>query len=285
MAQDVWRGSRPARVRRLRGGLGASTHRVTLERRGTRKDVVLKRFVPNDEAAKLEWDRTVYASTLPVRTPDALAFDEGWFGAPAFVLSCVAGRPELWFTKDTDAHYERIAETMLAIASAPRNRLPAAVRRTRGEWEPPKDLPPSRLADRAIAEIRELIGETFKEERVMTHGDPHPGNMLWSRGQVTLIDWRSCNLEWRTHEVVYCRTELAVLRGLREADRFLEAYEHVAATKLEHVRAWDLLQGLNAMCWVPWWAYAYREQGRGDLTDEIGRRRARAFVRRALERG
>lgn len=274
-------------VRRLRGGLGTATHVVTLRRRsGGLYDVVLKRYREGDKSPAIDWSRLLYADRLPVPSPEPLAFDADgeWFGAPAFVTAKLPGRPELHFD-DPVRLYEQIAETILRIASAPTSRLPAAVRRPpiARVWKPPEGLRRTPLVEQAVAKILQLRPRALSQECVMSHGDLHPGNMLWSRRRLSgLVDWGSANLSYRTRDVVYCRTELAILFGVREADRFLATYERVAGKTLEHVRVWDLMQGLTAMRWVPWWVYAYREQGRTDLTEEIGKRRAANVVRHAL---
>jgi aminoglycoside phosphotransferase (APT) family kinase protein len=287
LATAIAPGSKPVRVRRLRGGLGTSTHAVELRRRsGSAFEVVVKRFREDDESAAIEWGRLIYAQRLPVPSPEPLAFDVNgdWFGAPALVISKLPGRPELRF-EDPVGWYEQIAETILRIASVSTSRLPAAVRRPLAgrEWQPPEGLRRTPIVERAIAKVRQLLPRALTQECVMSHGDLHPGNMLWSRRRLSgLTDWRSANLSFRTRDVVYCRTEFAVLFGAREADRFLAIYERIAGELLEHLRVWDLMQGLIAMRWVPWWAYAYREQGRTDLTDEVAKRRAVNVVRRAL---
>jgi aminoglycoside phosphotransferase (APT) family kinase protein len=284
MARTVAPGSHPVRITRLRGGLGASTHRVTLERRSGRTfDVVLKRSKAFDSAAEKEWHRICFAATLPVTSPEPVALDADgtWFGAPALVMSFLPGRPELGFDDD-GWRYARIAEAILATAAVPTSRMPKRLKRPPFAFEPPKGLRCSALVERAIAAIEAHIDEVTRPRRVMTHGDLHPGNMLWSRhGLSGLVDWFCLN-HYLEREVVYCRTELAVLFGAREADRFLDTFERVAGRATEHMPVWDLMQGLTAMRWVKGWAYAYREQGRKDLTDEIAVRRARTVVERAL---
>lgn len=283
MARDVWPGSRAVLERRLKGGLGASVHLVRLVRGRRTREVVLKRFRLQDDAPRIEWERTVHAASLPVTTPEPIAEDlaGSWFGAPSFVLGRVPGRPILRFGKP-GTRFERIAEAMLLIASAPREGCPAVVRRPRPTWEPPSGLRTSPLAERTIAAIGPLAERAYRRRTVMSHGDPHPGNMLWSQSHVAFIDWRSGSFLPPTHDVVYCRLELTVLDGVPSGERFLDAYERVAGREPDDVPTWDLVLGLNAMRWVPWWVHAYREHGRTDLTVPLARRRVRSFVRRAL---
>lgn len=287
LAGSVSRGSRCIRIRRLRGGLGTATHVITLERRSGRTfDVVIKRFRRDQaDVAREEWAKTVYAHRLPVTSPEPIAYEErDWFGMPVIVISKLDGGPELAFD-EPERWYEQIVDAMLAIGSVSTTRLPAAVRgRVPGrEFDIPGGLRRTPLVLAAFEEAKRLAPRALRQELVIGHGDLHPGNMLWSRGRLTgLVDWSSCNLQFPTRELVYCRTELAVLFGAREADSLVGVYERRSGRVVEHLRFWDLLQGLTAMRWVPWWAHGYREQGRTDLTEAVAKRRAIAVVRRAV---
>jgi hypothetical protein len=259
LVRAVLPGAEVVSVRRLGGGLGAATHLVTLQRRARRSELVVKRFLEGGPRARLEWRRTVFAERLP-------------------------GRPDLTFTT-AERNYELIAEAILAIASTSTARLPADMReRIPGrDFEPHPDLRRTPLVEDAIAAARARRAAIRKLPLVVGHGDIHPGNMLWSRGKLSgLVDWGACGLQFLTREVVYCRTELSVLFGLRAADAFTETFERLSGRPLDELRAFDLMQGLTAMRWVRWWAHAYREQGRTDLTDETAQRRARAFLDRAV---
>jgi hypothetical protein len=156
MARSVARGSRPVRIKRLKGGLGASTHRVTLERRSGRSfDVVVKRYRGSDTAAGREWARLRFASsTMPIASPEPVALDSDgtWFGAPALVMSFLAGRPELAFDDD-GRRYAQIAEAILANAQVSTAKLPKAMRRPPFRFEPPEALKRTALVDRAVEVI------------------------------------------------------------------------------------------------------------------------------------
>jgi aminoglycoside phosphotransferase (APT) family kinase protein len=289
MVREIAPRSKIGRIRRLKGGLGAATHAVVLTSpKGTHSEIVLKRYGRSGHDAPTEWAKTCLAQRLPVASPGPIAFDAKgrWFGAPAMVTSKLEGRPLLSLAGD-DRAYREIAESILAVASVSTGRLPAAVRGPAigTRWRPPPDLPQSALVDRAVERVLALRRAALRQRKVMAHGDLHPGNMLWTRRRLRgLVDWGSANLSFATRDVVYCRTEVAVLFGLREADRFLAVYEQTAGERTEHLEVWDVMQGLVAVRWVQGWAYAYREQGRHDLTGSIAQRRAYAFLKRAVAR-
>ena len=289
LARAVSKGSSVVRIRRLGGGLGSANHLLVLQTRSGRTlEVVLKRFRPDDDPPTHEWQGLAFAQRLNVPSPAPVAFDKTgeWFGAPALVMTRLPGRAELNFA-DPDALYEQIAFAAVTIAATSTRRLPAYVARPMfdGDWNPPAKIRRSPLSDRAIAKVRALMPRQMKRDRVIGHNDLHPGNMLWTRQRLTgLVDWSFVNLTFPERDAGYCCAEIAVLRGVREAERFLDIYTDVSSAAASDVRFWSLVQAINALRWVKSWAYAYREQGRRDLTDELAVRRAAAFVRHTTER-
>ncbi|MEX2395116.1 MAG: aminoglycoside phosphotransferase family protein [Actinomycetota bacterium] len=272
------------RVRRLGGGLGSATHAITLHKRnGATFDVVLKRFKA-DADPRDEWARLRYATRLDVPTPSPVAFDRrgDWFGTPAIVTHRIAGRPTL-DPSDIDGWLEQIAMTALTINAASTHRLPAAVRTPVTIRKLPKGLPPSELADRAVAAVQRYSRTALRERHVVSHRDFHPGNLLWSRSKVSgVVDLAYLSLAPEFFDVAYCRIEIAVLHGLRAADRFIAIVEAHLGRRIDHLPIWDVMRGLTALRWSHFWVIAYREQGATWLTESNAHARVRAFLRRAL---
>ena len=100
MVEEIEPGATVARVRRLKGGLEASTHRVDLvEPTGTRRAVVLRRFnstFPWFDPSRIPTEVATLASLAPtpVVAPEVVAVDaEGrWFGMPSHRRDVPAGR-------------------------------------------------------------------------------------------------------------------------------------------------------------------------------------------------
>ena len=94
----------------------------------------------------------------------------------------------------------------------------------------------SRLG-RALSRFDELVRATAGSgPAVITHGEPHPGNILSSAGQLYLIDWDTAGLALPERDL------WVVAAGRREADRYAELTGHHvsrAATDLYRMR-WSL---------------------------------------------
>ena len=215
LAHEIAPGSLAIRVRRLGGGLATSTHSVDLQSKARKVlRVVLKRYRAEDRTSLLEWDRLSFARGLSVPSPEPLALDVSgeWFGTPALVMSRLPGRACV-LPKHLDPSLEQMATALVKIQDRTVSQAPAALRRPHlvENWKPPSDLRRSEIVKRAIG-----------------HGDFHPGNLLWSREQLTgVIDWSSARIGPRAYEVAYCRADLTVLIGADAAERFRQIYERV----------------------------------------------------------
>ena len=78
----------------LPGGLATAVHRLTVRRAtGATQDLVLKRYLPDDDTAGSEWEGLALARRCAVPTPEPVLFDlEGrWFGTPALVMTALPG--------------------------------------------------------------------------------------------------------------------------------------------------------------------------------------------------
>jgi aminoglycoside phosphotransferase (APT) family kinase protein len=288
LANAVSRGSKVERVRRLGGGISNATSAIRLRTRSGRAvAVVLKRFRSDKNSAKDEWRRLAFAQRLPVPSPEPLALDERgtWFGTPALVMRRLPGRPDVR-PKRPESWLSEIARMHIQIHAANAQQIPAAFRALpyADGWVPPDAVRRTQTDDDAIARLRRRVSRAVRRDVVVGHGDPHPGNLLWSRGRISgVADWQHVKLSARGYDVAYMRADIAVLLGMRAADGYRDAYERLLGRPVEDLRLWDVVCGLNALQWSVLWVRPYREQG-AELTYERARRRAAAFVRRSLGR-
>ena len=288
LARSVVRGPVEVTSRRLGGGIGSAASAVTIRTRsGKRIDVVLKRFSRawHPDAAR-EWKRLTFAQRLDVPTPEPLALDGGgWFGVPALVMARLPGRADV-APRDVDAWADEIARVQVAIHAAPKRGLPVVMqpRSNSDAWALPNDLPQTPDVERALEILSRRIKRAGARDLVIAHGDAHPGNLLWSRGRISgVTDWQHARLLPRAHEVAYMRADMSVLLGPRAADAFLAAYERRFGERVGDVGLWDIRQALGGVRWAWVWTHPYREQG-AELTEPVAKRRAAAFLRRAIAR-
>ncbi len=291
-------GSRPANLRRLRGGLDAAMHAVDLRKPdGERLRIVLRRY-PAELAGELAelpargWQAMRLLERSSVPAPRPLWFDpEGdLFGTAALAMTRLPGRTVVQ-PRDRDRWLHGLATAL------------AGVHRV-APGESCNGLPgPGGLRDEALAKLRlpavrdspyvdapalaaSLTGEAPPATpATLVHGDYHPGNTLWWRGRLSgVVDWDFARIDDRAFDVAYCRLDLALLDGLDGADAFRSAYEKAAGWRVASLAWWDLAAVTRALPDPARWLPGYHGAGRRDLTAELLRARLRDFADAALAR-
>ncbi len=219
-------------VRRLGGGIGASTHLV----RAGDRNVVLKQYpADRSEVVRREFDGLSLARArgLPVPAPLAVDVDGSWFGLPALAMSYVEGQPELRPT-NLVGFIEGVTDLLVDVHSvdieAAGAALPTTSDRVALREAPvviPEGLLVAMLVRRIVARINTLVADAQREPPVFNHGDLHPGNLLWQGGRISaLVDWSHAGCRHtvgrvglfphrtgRAHGVVGGRGAAAELRG------------------------------------------------------------------------
>ena len=276
-------GARIARVRRLKGGLEASTHRVDLvTRAGASQAIVVRRF--NDtfawfDPARLPREAAVLASLGPtdVPAPDLLAVDtEGrWFGTPALVLSCLRGGPSPF------SRWVERAPGLLEVMATMHAVEPVI------EAEPwltgwRRDEPQaSHAGDPWLERVWPVVQASRAElgasgGDALVHHDLHPGNALWWRGRVSgIVDWPMAGRGFAAYDRAYLRLDVSICLGLEAGDAI------AAAQDAPDSPAWDLVVGLRALPDPDLWVSVYNELG-APVTPAEGRARLAAWFERAL---
>jgi aminoglycoside phosphotransferase (APT) family kinase protein len=236
-------GARVAAVRALDGGMSSAVHALDL---ADGSALVLRRYVrpewleeepdvPYREAAALELLRD-----RPLPTPRLVASDPTGdaAGDPAVLMTGLPGAVE-WAPADLDGFLRGLAALLPAIHATPAApSLPA--------YEPyalEADRPP---AWTKRAEVWERGFAVFddpppSDERRFIHRDFHPGNVLWTAGEVTgVIDWPNASVGSLSADVGHCRMNLAGVLGIDAADRFLEL-----AGIADYHPYWDIVAALG----------------------------------------
>ena len=284
-------GGRVAAVRRLKGGIVSSTHRIDVETAsGGRAALVVRRFDParpwfTADLLTQEWTVLEFLRGTPVPAPEPLLLDGSgeYLGVPALVISCLPGRPavarsEPWWCR-------RLAEALAAVHDqAPRGDPdPELI-----DWQgsaPGEVQRRDPRADRIFAALAPARDEMAREPQAFCHYDFHPGNTLWQRGRLTgVVDWMSAASGWPASDVAYCKLDLTLQLGPEAGVRFASAYAAVAGRPLEHAAAWDAAAALRALPSPASWLAGYHDLGRRDLTLEVAEHRLDAFIEDALRR-
>ncbi|GIL26222.1 phosphotransferase family protein [Actinocatenispora comari] len=246
VAASMGRGSRVVGYRRLTGGVCSAVHRVTVERRGVRRFVVLRQYPAGhglQEALAKEIANlgVVAGSGLPV--PSILATDVAGAstgGAPSLLMARLPGHvhldpadPRSWLTS--------IAEIAVSLHSLD---LPA---KTFDPWTDSWIAPldgfqvPAGARKPAVwkAAFAAMAAPPPKDDAVFLHGDFLPVNMLWSRGRITgLTDWNGIHRGSRAIDLGHCRRYLAALHSPEWSQQLRSRYESIAGVALDPW--WDL---------------------------------------------
>ncbi len=219
-------GATVLRVRRLPGASSSALHGLTLS---DGRRLVLRRYVwrgfldAEPIAPRRELDGLGLAFGRGLRVPEPVAADvtgEGvGDGVPVLLMAHLPGAPL------AVPDLERLA----GVAAAVHDTDPSGFSHEYFPWyrgtlsSPP---PGSRLPhvwERAI----ELWPTAIPDYRpAFIHRDLHPGNVLWSRGELSgVVDWANVCRGPRGCDIAHCRANLLELSGPAAADRFLSAYE------------------------------------------------------------
>jgi aminoglycoside phosphotransferase (APT) family kinase protein len=225
--------------------------------------VVVKIYPDGDGTASLEWSRLEFAQRLMALVPEPIAADleSAWFGRPAVVMSRLPGRPDVT-PKDADSWVAALAQALTQLHETVLDGTAAALTPSPPieTWHPPagEHDPLTAAAVRAVTARLSLLSS----ERVFTHGDFHPGNVLWHRGRISgVVDWSAAGLGARWSELAYCRADVCLLFGPDVADRLADAYADIVGHTSDDLAVYDLIWLFSIRHHAQVALGAYREQG------------------------
>ena len=283
LVEEIEPGAMVAGVRRLKGGLEASTHRVDLvTRSGARRRLVVRRFndtFPWFDPARIPKEVATLESLVPtpVVAPEVVAVDaEGrWMGMPCVVVTCLPGG---------HAPFGRWVEWSGRLAAAMAEVHAVAPVVDAEPWltgwlrdEPPASAADGPWLDRVWPAIRANAGELAATGGdALVHHDLHPGNTLWSRGRVSgIVDWPMAGRGFPAYDRAYLRLDVSIALGLDAGDGVAAASAAIGI-EADHP-AWDLVVGLRALPDPGLWVSSYQELGI-PITVEDGRARVAAWL-------
>ena len=287
LVEEVEPGATVAAVRRLEGGLEASTHRVDLvTRSGARRRVVLRRFndtFPWFDPARIPKEVATLASLgpTPVVAPEVVAVDADgrWMGMPCIVVTFLPGGP---------APFDRWVQWSGRLATAMAEVHAVAPVVEAEPWltgwrrdEPSVEASTSPWLERIWPLVQDNVRALEDSgDDALVHHDLHPGNTLWSRGRVSgIVDWPLAGRGFPAYDRAYLRLDVSIALGLDAGDRVAAAGAAVGIPA-DHP-AWDLVVGLRALPDPDLWVSSYLELGIPITVDE-GRARLAAWFERAM---
>jgi aminoglycoside phosphotransferase (APT) family kinase protein len=224
--------------------------------------VVAKLYRDGDDTAPSEWSRLKSAqrATAPVPKPIAADLESVWFGRPVVVMSWLPGHADVT-PKDPDSWVAALAHTLARIheteLTEAEGALPSPPRTE--HWQPEGDSDP--LTAAAVIAVTARL-PSLSSHHVFTHGDFHPGNVLWQRGRVTgVVDWSAARLEARWSELAYCRADVCLLLGPDVADRLADEYCAIVGAPSDELAVYDVMWLFNIRHNAEVALGAYRGQG------------------------
>jgi aminoglycoside phosphotransferase (APT) family kinase protein len=201
----------------MRGSSTSALHRVTVRSAGdTQKRVVLRQYeltdvlADNPDIASQETTALRLAASAAVPTPTLLAADVGGkeTHVPTVVMSWLEGRPR-WEAKDRRRFLTGLVDAMTAISAidVPSEvSVPPISGYAQKSYDPPRWATRPEVWRRAV-EI--FLGPTPSTDLRFVHRDFHPGNVLWSKAQLTgLVDWQSACIGPASIDPGHCRLNM-----------------------------------------------------------------------------
>lgn len=275
-ARAIGDGARVTSVRRMRGGMSAAVHALSIEdARGARHRVVLRRFLRADWFARepdlAEREARVLRLLEPcaIATPILVAVDTDGssIDAPAVLMTRLPGRIEL-APRDPEPYLRAMAEVLPRIHEIDVG-SPAVMQlyQTYNDLDALEPPSWSRRPAAWQAVIALARGPQPDTPDRFIHRDFHPGNVLWSRGRLSgVVDWVNASHGAVGVDLGHCRANLVVLFGLETAERFRALHESIAGTAQHPF--WDAITLIEALPGPPGKA-TWHDAGRRDLTTEL----------------
>ena len=225
--------------------------------------MVVKLYPDGDGTASLEWSRLEFAQrvTAPVPEPIAADLESVWFGRPAVVMSRLPGRTDVT-PKDADPWVVALAQALTQLHETVLDGAAGAL-----TPPPPVEMwhpPPGEHDPLTAAAVSAVTARlpSLSSECVFTHGDFHPGNVLWHRGRISgVVDWSAAGLDARWSELAYCRADVCLLLGPDVADGLADAYSDIVGDTSDDLAVYDVMWLVNIRHHAQVALDAYREQG------------------------
>ncbi|MEO8457137.1 MAG: phosphotransferase [Chloroflexota bacterium] len=294
IAQEIAPGGRVTKIERLRGGISAYMHALTIEGGdGTRTKVTVRRLRGHD-AAEEPWGIEYEYGVLQIveraglSAPRPLYLDAAGkhFGAPALVLTFLPGKTNI-APKDAASWTDALASMLVKVHAITPEAADLSMLKQQDSRSRIEDIAAENRGDPYVGEVVAVLRARCDSIEplppTLVHNDYWAGNVLWNRGSLTgIIDWTHARIGDPRNDVSECRSALTFDHDEAVANAFLTAYERHSGRTLPDMWFFDLLRGATA--------YMYHEsylEGTIDLgihLDEATvKRQLAAFLQHALD--
>ena len=210
------------------------------------------------------------------------------FGSAHLRSPCRCSRVDRSYNRTIRAYADQVATALAAVHDISTRSLPSSLRSPHriDALDPAATPRAGHLAPSTVERVTAVLTKArdalVAEERVLVHGDFHPGNLIWSRDRLTgIVDWSGTRPGPPQWELGCFRVELTVLLDRRAANAILTSYQEMTGHEAVDQPIWDLVHVLDSHTTMHSWLAAYREQGR-DLDLDIARRRLRCLAHSLL---
>lgn len=274
VVREVAPGAVVERVVPLPGGIASAVHRVDVS---GNQSFVVRRFnalLPwhSDERVAREATMLGALEPTPVRAPQVLLADAdgSTTGCPMLVLSLLPGRGI-----DPPGDDEWARRLAVALAEIHDQSPPFDAEPWLTFWVAADALPREIAGHARSAEIWASIvrvrDELAGDRLTLAHHDFHPGNTLWSGGDVTgIVDWPLAGRGYASYDAVYCAFDATLSKGIDVGERLLRAYESVVGRELHP--GWRLVVATRALDELDDWIDCYLGLGTEMTLDDLHRR-------------
>lgn len=273
-------GGRITHVRQIHGGVTAHIHSMTVK---SPDGKVVRVILKSQKHPEAWWPRAFEAEARAIEAthnngipgPRLVALSKE---LPAVLMTKIPGKVHL--SPVPNRWIELIAKTLKAIHDVP----VSSVKGVRRYQQSTLLLDAAKIPawTRHLAAWERLI-ELSNQPRPkspfrFTHGDYHPGNIIWN-GQLLngVVDWQGATIGPPQRDLAHCRSNLGLLEGPDSADEFYAAYLAAGGRRWPAQRIYDA-RDILGFAPDPDTVWDWQGFGRPDLKRSILRKNLQDYV-------
>jgi aminoglycoside phosphotransferase len=266
-------------TKQIHGGVAAYTHSVTIrDPSGNLVRLILKsQKHPEDWplAFKGEARAIEAACKNGIPSPHLVAFSTE---LPAVLMTKLPGKVHL--APEPSKWIEVIAKTLKVIHDVPVPMVKEIRRYKRSTRVLDESRIPTWTRHRQPWErLIRLANEPLLQSPVrFTHGDYHPGNIIWDGQRLSgVIDWQGATIGPPQRDLAHCRANLGLLEGPDAADDFYAIYLAAGSREWPAQRIYDA-RDILGFAPHPEKVWDWQGFGRPDLKRSVLRRNLQNYV-------